>query len=143
MLVISLLMGQTTTFLEEIICSILSRSLGWCVRDKNHLRVDNITWGPDKWKALLDYIPSTERLCIRSYSFFGFAAREENSGRGFAPSYSIHVMPRLRRRKHGAPVQGKGRCGILGIKLERGAAGSLDKSDSRFTRRPNFDGTVQ
>ena len=40
------------------------------------------------------------------------------AGRGFAPSCSTHVVPRLRRCKHGAPVQGEERCRILSFTRE-------------------------
>jgi hypothetical protein len=84
---------------------------------------------------------STRRVKVLFVLWLSCMRREQRTG--LRPSYSTHGVPRLRRRKHGAPVQGKGRCRILGITLERGAARSLDKSDSRFTRRPSFDGTVQ
>jgi hypothetical protein len=41
-----------------------------------------------------------ETFCPRNFP-------KDNSGRGFAPSSSTHVVPRLRRSKHGAPVQEK------------------------------------
>jgi hypothetical protein len=49
----------------------------------------------------------------------------ENIGRGFAPSCSTHVVPRLRRRKHGAPVQGERMVQNPRLNLERGTAGRL------------------
>jgi hypothetical protein len=64
-------------------------------------------------------IPSVNAFCQRLFvnAFLARRAKElfvsfallhakENNGRGSAPSCSTHVVPRLRRCKHGAPVQG-------------------------------------
>ena len=52
---------------------------------------------------------AAHRLARRAKELFvSFALlhAKENNGRGSAPSCSTHVVPRLRRCKHGAPVQG-------------------------------------
>jgi len=56
---------------------------------------------------------------------------KDNSGTGFAPSCLTHVVPRLRRRKHGAPVPGD--RGVQNPRLQPrdGQRRSLDNSDSR------------
>jgi hypothetical protein len=61
---------------------------------------------------------------------FGLAAEKENSGRGFAPSYSTHVVPRLRRRKHGAPFQGDRKVQNPQLQAREVHRRSLDNSDS-------------
>jgi hypothetical protein len=55
----------------------------------------------------------------------------KNSGRGFAPSHSTHVVPRLRRRKHGAPVQGDRKVQDPWLQPRDGHRRLLDNSDSR------------
>jgi hypothetical protein len=62
---------------------------------------------------------------------------KDNSGKGFAPSCSTHVVPRLRRRKHGAPVLGD--RGVQNPRLQPrdGQRRSLDNSDSR-SASPDF-----
>jgi hypothetical protein len=48
--------------------------------------------------------------------------RGERTAEGASPIFSTHVVPRLRRCKHGAPVQGARECRILGFCLETGFA---------------------
>jgi hypothetical protein len=98
---------------------------------------------PDKRKPQVPPRLGSVRLAgLRSFSFFRFAACEENGGRGFAhltqpmecPGYAgANVGHRPRERTVQNPWH----------HAREGPARSLDKSDSRFTRRPNFDGTVQ
>jgi hypothetical protein len=60
---------------------------------------------------------------------------KDNIGRGFAPSCSTHVVPRRRRRKHGAPVQGDRMVQNPRLQPRDGHRRSLDNSDSRLRRR--------
>jgi hypothetical protein len=73
------------------------------------------------------------RSCRRTkelfVSFASLHAKEDN-GRGSAPSRSTHVVLRLRRCKHGAPVQGAGLVG----EVDRGRTIYISKTKTAIAR---------